>query len=220
MQVLIAKSLDAFCNCHTHDCSKQDDSDRAVGAYRAAARACAGAHYPPLYIAMEYIRTSNLGLADHFMAVARSLCGTSSTTTSTHNSSSSGSTTGNGAQALRTPGVATPAARSRTTAAAGAAAAAAGSSSDNSSSSEVPQDPLVLNEMGVLAYRRAEYESAADLFNAGTFIIVSLLIASTIVLLLRTVHRQHCERLHFGTSSVLPRCSNRAMHCYIRSSGA
>jgi hypothetical protein len=143
------------------NCMKQDDSDRAVGAYRAAARACAGAHYPPLYIAMEYIRTSNLGLADHFMAVARSLCGTTTTAASSNSSSSSSF----GAQALRTPGMATPAARSGNTT---TAAAAAANSSDNSTGgSDMPQDPLVLNEMGVLAYRRAEYESAADLFNAG-----------------------------------------------------
>jgi hypothetical protein len=85
--------------------------------------------------------------------------------------------------------MATPAARRNTT----AAAAAAGSSSDSSSSSGMPQDPLVLNEMGVLAYRRAEYESAADLFNAGTFIIVSLLIVS----LLLTIRSRDCI-LHRG----------------------
>jgi hypothetical protein len=111
---------------------------------------------------MEYIRTSNLGLADHFMAVARSLCGTTETSSSSTSSSSA-------AHTLRTPGLATPAARSSSTTAANAAAAASNrdSSSNSSASGDTPQDPLVLNEMGVLAYRRGEYASAAELFTAG-----------------------------------------------------
>ncbi|KAG5190080.1 hypothetical protein JKP88DRAFT_299695 [Tribonema minus] len=52
----------------------QDDSDRAVGAYRAATRACAGSYYPHLYMGMEYLRTNNLGLAGHFLDAARALC--------------------------------------------------------------------------------------------------------------------------------------------------
>lgn len=92
--------------------AEQDDSDRAVGAYRAATRASAGSPQPPLYIGMEYLHTNNLGLAQHFLSLASKRSGSNSL-------------------------------------------------EDDSDSCG---DPLVLNELGVLAFRRGRHAQACTLF--------------------------------------------------------
>eukprot|EP00249_Psilotum_nudum_P014975 c25100_g1_i1 orf=111-1745(+) len=81
-----------------HAYAAQDESDQAMAAYRTAARLFTGCHLPALFIGMEYLRTNNLNLAEHFFMQARRIC---------------------------------------------------------------PTDPLIFNEMGVMAHRNKEYEVAA-----------------------------------------------------------
>jgi len=47
----------------------QDESDQAMSAYRAGQR-LGGSHVPLLYVGMEYLRTNNLTLANHFLNAA------------------------------------------------------------------------------------------------------------------------------------------------------
>jgi len=82
-----------------HSFAAQDESDQAMAAYRTAARLFPGCHLPVLCIGMEYQRTNNLSLAEHFFGRAREIC---------------------------------------------------------------PSDPLVYNELGVLAYRNRDYTTAVS----------------------------------------------------------
>ena len=85
-----------------HSFAAQDESDQAMAAYRTAARLFPGCHLPVLCIGMEYQRTNNLSLAEHFFGRAREIC---------------------------------------------------------------PSDPLVYNELGVLAYRNRDYTTAVSSLN-------------------------------------------------------
>ncbi|CAM9804153.1 unnamed protein product, partial [Phaeothamnion confervicola] len=54
--------------------SAQDESDQALSAYRTAARLFPGTHVPLLHMGMEYQRSNNLALAEHFLHAAQALC--------------------------------------------------------------------------------------------------------------------------------------------------
>jgi anaphase-promoting complex subunit 6 len=45
-----------------------------MSAYRTASRLSPSSHVPLLYIGMEYLRTNNLSLAQHFLRAACQLC--------------------------------------------------------------------------------------------------------------------------------------------------
>lgn len=57
-----------------HARAAQDESDRALATYRTALRLFPGSHYPCVGIAMEYLRTSKIDLAEQFCRLALSFC--------------------------------------------------------------------------------------------------------------------------------------------------
>eukprot|EP00899_Mesostigma_viride_P002645 jgi/Mesvir1/12381/Mv00559-RA.3 len=54
--------------------SAQDETDQALVAFRTAARLFPGCHLAPLYIGMEYQKTSNLNLAEQYLLQALAMC--------------------------------------------------------------------------------------------------------------------------------------------------
>lgn len=70
---LDAGMLEAFIgSAHAH--AMNEESDRAISIYRAAARLFPSSHIPLLGTSMEYLRTNNPALAQQFCEVAKNLC--------------------------------------------------------------------------------------------------------------------------------------------------
>ncbi|KAI4387990.1 hypothetical protein MLD38_000369 [Melastoma candidum] len=91
--------------------SAKGEGDKAMAAYRTAARLFPGCHLPTLFIGMEYMRTHSFRLAEQFFMQAKTIC---------------------------------------------------------------PSDPLVYNELGVVAYHMKEYHKAIRWFDRTLALIPSL----------------------------------------------